>query len=266
MTSRFYNAKKIFMILNPEFSSIFFPKKHMIGGNFPKKITIVSNGIKYKFIHKKYEGTDVYMMYDKKDDHHCIMILIDTKEKNAVIQGLSGDNPHCPNGSKLLRASIKFLKEKKDEFGIERIVLKDNSMKNCLGKNIMFGDMYTLLYGTTWYMAYGFLPYNQNTGSFHKIFVEKAKKNKQIVKNALVSDVKNLKKYIDKYAPKSNFDADKLNKKIDTLKNTKLSDFLKWLLKKYDDDTCILFYNIYEIIMADLGIQTLRGQSFYMKL
>lgn len=266
MIKRFYKAKKSFMILNPEFSSILFPKKHMIGGIFPKKITIVSQNIKYNFVYKKYEDTDVYMMYDKQDNHHCVMILIDTKEENAVIQGLSGDNPHCPNGSKLLRASIKFLGANKDEFEIKRIVLKDNSMKACFGKNIKFGDMYTLLYGTTWYMSYGFLPYNQDTGSYDKNLVKKADKNKKIMDNTLVSDVKNLKKYIDKYAPKSGFNADKLNEKIDALKNTKLSDFLKWLLRKYNEDTCTLFYNIYEKIIEDLGIYSLHERSFYKNL
>lgn len=264
MIKRFYKAKNVFISLNPEYHALRILKQN--GGGFPEKIKVTSDGIEYRFVYEHYNEMDMYMMYTKRDKIHCVMILIDVKEKNAVIEGLSGDYPHCPNGSKLLKASIKFLKENKDKFGIKRIVLKDNSMKACFGKNIIFGDMYTLLYGTTWYTSHGFLPYNQDTSGIDKNLMKIADKNKKIVKNTLVSDVKNLKKYIDKYAPRSNFDADKLNEKIDALKKTKLSDFLKWLLRKYDKYTCTLFYNIYEKLMVDLGIQSLHARSFYMKL
>lgn len=110
------------------------------------------------------------------------------------------------------------------------------------------------------------MPYNQDTGSYDKNLVKKADKNKKIVDNTLVSDVKELKKYINKYAPKSGFNADKLNEKIDALKNTRLADFLKWLLRKYNENTCTLFYNIYEKIIEYLGIYSLHERSFYMNL
>lgn len=261
---RFKNAKHAFISLNPEYHGLRISKQS--GGGFPEKIKITSNGVEYKFVHEHHGDADLYMLYTKPDKLHCIMILIDSKEKNAIIEGLSGDYPHCPNGSNLLKISIKFLKEQKNNFGIKRIILRDNSMKACFGKNIIFSDMYTLLYGTTWYMAYGFLPYDQNTKSYDRNLIKIAKKNKYIIDTTNVSDVKNFKKYINKYAEQGDFDKIKFNKKIDELKDEKLSHFLKLLLKKYNKNTCMLFCNIYQQIMFDLGIQSLHARSFYMKL
>jgi hypothetical protein len=38
----------------------------------------------------------------------------------------------------------------KDRFGIEMIILADNSLKKCHNENIQLGNMLTLLTGETW--------------------------------------------------------------------------------------------------------------------
>jgi hypothetical protein len=231
------------------------------GGGLPKKIQITSGNEAYSFVYERDDTIDFYMMYDSKNTDKCIMILIDSELKIAIVESLNGDKQNCPNGSKLLKASIKFLKNNKDKLGVNKVVLKDNSLKHCFGKTINFGDMYMLLNGVTWYMSYGFLPYDANKDTKNKLLIKTAYNNKNIIDKILVKDVVNLKKYITKYAFKG-FNI----KKIDEMKNDKLTAYLKWILKSYDEDSCTLFYNIYDKIMFDLGIHSLHGKPFYMNL
>ncbi len=291
---KFNRVKYLFCSEHPEYFENIFLFKQRGGGNLPKEIEVVCDGKKYNFVYEKDIDVELYMLYDAKDDERCVMINIDSKRKIAVIENLSGDRPACPNGSKLLKATITFLKRNKEKLKINKIVLKDNSLKSCFGKTINFGDMYMLMNGTTWYMqnyfskknnfharfllsesedsdnkrtymSYGFLPYKQTTDEKDKDLIKIAFRNKDIIDNVLVKNVKNLKKYITKYAPKS-FKLDKMIEKIDAMADKKLSLYLKWLLKTYDKDTCTLFHDIYKKIMYDLNIQSLHLHSFYMNL
>ena len=56
------------------------------------------------------------------------------------------------SGSIILKYILNLLKTNKDKFGINRIALKDNSIKVCSNcfDNIRLSDMYFLLYGNTW--------------------------------------------------------------------------------------------------------------------
>jgi len=228
------------------------------GGAFPEKIKITSLDKTYWFVYEHDEGSDFYMIYDKNDDERCVIILIDMKLKIAIIENLNGDRPNCPNGSRLMRATMKFLRHNKDKFGINKVVLKDNSVKHCFGNRINFGDMYMLLNGITWYTSYGFLPYDPSKDKQDKLLTKTVVNNKKIIDNVLVKDVINLKKYVSKYSWKG-FDVNK----IDEMKNKKLSLYLKWILSSYDKDSCTLFYNIYRKIMYDLGIESLHGKPFF---
>ena len=196
----------------------------------------------------------------------CIMIIIDSEEKIAILENLSGDYRDCPKGgSNLLEIAIKFLKENKKKFNINKITLTDNSTKACFGKSIIFADMYTLLYGTTWYMKHGFLPYDSLFNKLNKKHLEKANNNKKIMENAKISDIPELINYIKKYGSDT-YDIDEFDKKIKGIQNYKITTFIRWLLKKYNEDSCTLFYNIYKKIMQDLGLISMHGKSFFMEI
>jgi hypothetical protein len=160
-----------------------------------------------------------------------------------------------------MMATMTSLKHNKNKLDINKVVLSDTSLKNCFGYTIRFGDMYLLLNGKTWYMSFGFLPYDSASDDKDRESLSIAVKNNVILNKTLVKDVINLKKYVSEFAPKD-FDI----KKIDEMKNEKLSLYLKWMLQDYDKGTCKLFYNIYRKIMIDLNIQSLYKQSFYKKL
>ena len=138
-------------------------------------------------------------------------------------------------------------------------------MKSCYGKSIRFGDMYMLIYGQTWYLTYGFIPYDSNNRQIDTYSLNIAKKNKYIIRNTKINQIVNLKKYIYKYE-KNEYEINRIIKIIDDMQNQNISEFFKMLLSKYDETSCSLFYNIYLKIMADLNIVSMHGKSYYMKL
>jgi hypothetical protein len=262
---RFNKNKNIFAAIYPCYFSIYNTNNTKYGGGLPKKITVELKNNKYNFVHEKDDNFDIYMIYDVNDNHRCNMILIDSNENTAIIQNISGDFTGCPNGSKLLDVSIKFLKENKKIFNINQIRLKDNALKKCNGLNIKFGDMYLLLYGKTWYMSRGFIPYGEGfKNNIHKERLRSAVKNFKIMEIARVKNVFKLKKYIKKYG--SNEDIKKFSKIVDDYPDMLIKKFIGLMLKKYNDDTCKLFYNIYQEIMFDLGLISLHETSFFKKI
>jgi len=257
---RFHRAKHIMCLNYPSYYDKIITTKQ-VGGNLPKKVSMTIDKKIYDFVYERDNGIDFYMLYDENDDKRCVMIIIDGKKHVAIIENLNGDYSSCPNGSKLMMATMTFLKHNKNKLDINKVVLSDTSLKNCFGYTIRFGDMYLLLNGKTWYMSFGFLPYDSASDDKDRESLSIAVKNNVILNKTLVKDVINLKKYVSEFAPKD-FDI----KKIDEMKNEKLSLYLKWMLQDYDKGTCKLFYNIYRKIMIDLNIQSLYKQSFYKKL
>lgn len=257
----FYNNKKEIIKNHQKYKEKFT----QIGGVFPEKKYVSYDDNKYVLIYEQDDKFHLYMLYDDSKKNKCITIIIDQDEKNAIIENLSGDFRDCPKGSKLLQIAIKFLKENKKEFNIKTITLTDMATKACFGKSIIFADMFTLLYGQTWYMKHGFLPHDTFNNILNEKQLEKAKKNKEIMEKAKISDIPQLTNYIKKYGS-DDFDAGKLVEKIKKIPNCRVTSFLKWLLKSYNTHSCTLFYNIYQKIMRDLDVKTLYGTSFFMKI
>jgi hypothetical protein len=79
-------------------------------------------------------GEDYYILYSK-DESDCVTVVIDKERKVGEIHGI-GNFKSClidsntKVGSTLLKITIKMLKKYKDTFGINKIVLTDNSVKN----------------------------------------------------------------------------------------------------------------------------------------
>lgn len=259
---KFYKAKKYFLIKYSRYCS---DKINQSGGAYPKKVKIVVKNKTYKFVYQRGDNDNkhLYMLYDDKDNERCVMIFIDEQEENAVIENINGDYQACPNGSKLLESTIKFLKEYASDLKIKRIVLADNSMKKCFGKSIKFSDMYSLLYGITWYASRGFLPYDQDKRSIDKDLLKIHNRNKDIIGSTYVKDVINLEKYLVKYGKINSNSAKNI---INKFKDKTIYKFFHNILKNYDELTCTLFYNIYQKVMYDLNIQSMYGRTFFMEV
>jgi hypothetical protein len=156
------------------------------------------------------------------------------------------------------------LKEYAKELEIKRIVLTDHSIKKCYGESIKFADMYTLLYGITWYTSRGFLPYDQIAKNVDNATLVILNNNKTIIKTTYVKDIKNLNKILVKYGKLSKDDAQTI---IEKHYDKKMYRFFENMLKgSNNEDLCILFHSVYQYVMIDLGVQTMYGKTFFMEV
>jgi hypothetical protein len=239
-----------------------------IGGNnkgiLPEKVKVILDGKKYVFIYEKVDETDVYSLYGDKDYSLCVFINI--YEDIAYIENINADHVGCINGTKLLDASIKFLKDNKKLLRINKIKLTDSSHKRCGDNKISFADFYMLTNGYTWYVTHGFIPCNNDDKQdLNKI--EICVRNKDILKHKNISEIKNLKTYIAKHEKK--YDIKKLNKKIEEMKNDRIIKLFNFLLPKkleLSNEQCQLYFDIYKKIMNDMKIKSLHGQTYIMYL
>ncbi len=70
--------------------------------------------------------------------------------------------PKTESAKEIILVSIGFLKKYKNDFGINKITLTDNSMKyidNCKDR-ITLSQYYFLTHGHTWYGSFGFRPFD----------------------------------------------------------------------------------------------------------
>lgn len=177
-------------------------------------------------------------------------------------------------GTVLLRFILKFLKTHKRIMRIDRIVLKDNSLKYCApGPAIHLPIMYTLLHGDTWYGKYGFRPYEPSSNTPDNWSIDRYQRNKAIIERVKVSEVPQLRQYIidafEKVNP-STLDLGKVLQWLDQFldKDERLATFLQAFLyrERLYDETCILFREFYRQLADDINLYPFTGQSFYLDI
>ena len=108
----------------------------------------------------------------------CIIIFIDSSDRNAIIMNISNEKGcvqegmiYREGGKILVQIAIKYLKTYKDKFNINRILLTDRSYVLCsnniidkskqvIKHNMFLSDLYMLTHGDTWYGKFGFRPFD----------------------------------------------------------------------------------------------------------
>ena len=186
-----------------------------------------------------------------------------------------------PKNNLLLKVAIKFLKEKKDRYNIDRIIVRDNSVYRCClpccdnphDNNplnlIHFGLLHTLIYGMTWYTKHGFFPcdMSRNDKRVNKYEYDKSIKNYNIVHNTLIADTYMFKFMLKTYRKK--MDNESAIKKITSYyikyKNYTICDFFKVFVKNEKFNiSCSEFYNFYEKFCKKLKIDDFFNKYFIM--
>ena len=161
----------------------------------------------------------------------------------AQIENINGDDPSCmihepiKTGTFLLKLTLTFLKEYKNEFNIEWIILSDHSVKICGNKLFRLMKLSTLTDGETWYGKYMFRPikYTLNNVKYDKYQLEKYEANKRIMSIKLLKDI-NFKKYFSITAnkfPEFKLIMDDMLSYIGINQNKLLKDYLRELLDDY---------------------------------
>lgn len=246
-------------------------KNKQIGGG--KKIKIKYND--EKFVWEEDEPNQ-WFLRDVNNDYDCVSVSFDSETKTAGILNINSDIVKCGNtiltnqGSHLFRITLKFIKKYKDTFGINKIQLKDTSIKYCnQNVSIKLGHFLTLLNGETWYTKYGFRPINNlskesyeynkqimNTTNINQInfskvikLLNKLYQNKKITREQLEYIIK----IYDKYLPKNIF----------------VKHLLRLIFRptKYNF-ICNVFNLIYDDLVQILKLKTgyLANENYYLEI
>jgi len=227
----------------------------MIGGGEDLIITYKD----YEYKYTQIMDEDYYILYSEDDsESDCVSVVIDKERKVGEIHGI-GNFKSClidsntKVGSTLLKITIKMLKKYKDTFGINKIVLTDNSVKKCKAnkEDIKLSHMLILLTGDTWYGKYGFRPINVKTYDYDEILNENYNNNKLIMDKITIKEA-NIMKYIKMTKDKNVIYA--VEKILEKDENMLLKDFLQRFLKEYES-TCSHFSVFYDRLYNDLKLE-----------
>ncbi len=220
-----------------------------------KNLTIDYKNHKYTF--EKFDiDEDNYVLYSL-DNLECVSIIISKEYKTAEIHGIS-NYKSCLQftneniGSTLLKLTIRMLKKYKERFGINMIILTDNSIKKCIKENIILSIMLSLLTGNTWYGKYGFRPIEIQNNKYivDDISNNKYNENYKIMNSLKITDF-DLLKYIKLTNNQKLIDA--TQRIIKDFPLMLLKDFLGNLIKNYDK-TCSDFAKFYRKLYNDIGV------------
>ena len=231
-------------------------------GGGDRVLKIIYNDNIYLF--KELELADNhFILFSQNEDLECVTVIISSDDNIAEIHGI-GNYEGCLMdtntniGSHLLKITLKMLKKYATKLNINKITLKDNSVKKCGDITIMLTNMLILLTGHTWYGKYGFRPRHNIKNKIDIYKNEKYMNNVKIMDKITIKDV-NILKYIN-ITKKDSL----INQTKDALKhnpNMLLKDFLSKLLEKYDK-TCKYFNMFYEKLFNDIGLTDFQGGSF----
>jgi hypothetical protein len=237
--------------------------KLQYGGGKSLRISYDNN----EYVFEKIEiNGEYYALYTMNDDE-CVSVIINKKEGIAEIHSISNHSTCIKTntlniGSTILKLTIKMFKKYKEYLDIKKIVLTDNSIKQCCKNSIILSKMLILLNGDTWYGKYGFRPYNNQTNQIDERLSNKYNKNKDIIIKITIKDA-NILKYINLTNKKSIIeDVEEL---VKLHPDYLLKDFIKSFLHEYDK-TCKYFVLFYEQLFEDIGLFDFHQRYFGLEL
>lgn len=254
----------------------------MIGGGGDDEIikyTYVFKKQKFKFnVHvvKEYDRIShkVYN-YDNLNKNECIIIFYDVAGKFCYLESINSLEKCCigqiygPGGSILLKFTLDFIKQYiAKKYKVKFIQLKDNSKKKCdlIDVTVHLSAFYMFTHADTWYGKYGFVPFDPDEEKTYQPVLEDYKHNQKIVLTTLVKDTsigKYIVEAIKKY--KLKIDVDAISNVVKKYDNLPIMHCINNLMAKYDKH-CVIFYYMYSKLMSDLGMRSLYGRTYWLKL
>lgn len=195
----------------------------------------------------------------------CGMIYIDKSINIAIINNILYDKSCAKEGliqpgggAILLKFMINFLIWHKYQYKINRIALKDNSYLICKNSSIKLKlSRYKMITtGKTWYMKYGFKPYNALDQKPDEKSLLRYKNDAKFINNIMTKDVdiimtnKNIKKDVIKLIEKY----------------TKLKDFIKAISSNLDTYCSLIEEIIDKIYTVNKFLLDPFEKTFYLDI
>lgn len=260
-----------------EYTKIFENCKSIQTGGTPEdqlnKITIKLNDNKFIFNSHHMDYLVFYNLLTPNEEA-CITIEINKNTHIAHIESIQF-NEKCfskyaaaKSGSILLKACEKLIDTVKNRYKLKYIWLLDISEKRCEKvKNVIrLWAFYMLVHGNTWYSKYGYLPFDHIKKETDKWILSDLNINKKIVTTTLVKNTQ-IKKIIlnaiDKYD--LNFDKNKIKQIIKKYEDETVIKFFNDSVKEFDL-ACELFYYIYQDVMMSLNMKNMYDVRYWKKL
>jgi len=228
------------------------------------------------------DANNIYISIVNKDELDCATILIEKKDNIAILHNMSyydnctKEGLKSPGGgSILLRFVINFLIQHKDEYRTKRILLTDNSFFNCLrcSKNVSLARLRNITHGETWYMSYGFKPYDTKHNK-QSIRLLKALDNNNKILDKLTTnecDVISVAKDMNKEEKYHKIDINELM--VLVAKHKMFRDFFIRISKEYKKYCCLIRAILSELYETnsddpeDVSVLTdFYGDDFYLDI
>ena len=255
----------------------------LIGGKPKKEIhKFIDEGGVYTytvFVDENYDPFTIHIVVVTPQENDCVTVLIDKKEKIAVLHNMSyfegcaqmesREGLKRPGGgTKLLRFALNLLLELSQRYHFKRILLKDNSFIHCnkCSKTVKLASLRMITHGLTWYGKYGFKPYDPGTS-----------KPSELLKNALNTNNKTLSVLKTKDVNIINIVKDTIKK--EKLKNININEierlikqyplfrnFIVRLTKEFDKYCCILVHIMDIVYYTKIKLVDFDGKTFYLDI
>jgi hypothetical protein len=158
----------------------------------------------------------------------------------------------------------------KSKYKFNRILLKDNSYLYCnkWRETVKLADLRMITHGNTWYMKYGFMPYDSTMNRPSDNLLKSIKMNNKILdilETKHINILNILNEAIEKEPSLKNINKGELANLIK--KYTSFRDFIIRLTREFDKYCCLLVY-IFKVIYNEMpGKFTLTsyyGKTFYL--
>jgi len=204
------------------------------------------------------------------DELDCVTIFIYKKDEEAIIHNMSYHESCARNGlispgggSVLLRFTLNYLLHKKKKYGITKFIIQDNSKKQIEGcSSVSLSRLMMIVKGKTWYMNYGFLPYNNDKRSEDKYLVRDIKLNRKILKILKTAKIPIIK-IVNKIKNIKNNDINLIKRLVE--KYTLFRDFIIILNTDYKRN-CRIISDILDYVYGTKILHDLHGKNFYLKI
>lgn len=206
-----------------------------------------------------YEGQTFNIVKDhnrisvvSQDETDCVTVFIEKKERLAIIHNMSfyencsKEGLKAPGGGTLLfKLILSYLIKNKKEFGINKIVLTDHSFLYCpiCDENVKLARLKMIIDGRTWYMKYGFMPYNSYKNKPDNDMITALEYNRKVLDKLKTTSID-----VIKIAKKANNNLEVVKRLVK--KYTNLRRFIIRLISEFTKYCCLIEYILQEIFIG----------------